>query len=313
MARISQFCVVGAVALAAIAEAQDKVKVGGMIEQFFVSGGFGDEHRTRDRFTRFILDVEHGAWALRGSYWYYPFAGWYDLDETTVSYSDGPWRLRYGRFLVPMGQNQWDDQWYSGIIFIPLNDFNAYNGWLKRERTSIGADANYVFGNQSVNLAVTSRDLEQNHLAPDRLNQATLRYTWYRDGLTLGAAAVADTGSFGGDEQMLVADFRYTMPQWVFRGEVLSYLSDGQNTSSYFLDAYYRPKGWEDLTFVSRYENRKNTYPTSGENLEQWVLGAKYRLPFDAYFYVNYAGGPDMNNVFVGGGWSLKLTKTFRF
>ncbi len=277
------------------------------------SAGLGDEHKTRDRYSRWQGDLTWGNWNLRATYWYYPFCDWEEIDETTISYEEGPLRFRYGRFLLPVGQTTWDESWYSGFVFLPLNEFNAYGGWLRRERTGIGADASFTFGNQSLQASLTSRDHEQDRLAASRLDRASLRYTWYDDGLTLGASAFADTGSLGTQEQMLILDARYSVPNWIFRGEVLGYLSDSQKTTSFYLDAYYRPAGWSDVTFVSRFERRQNETSGGQEDLEQWILGAKARLPWDVQFVVNYAGGPDLNRVHLGGGWSFSLMKTLRF
>jgi hypothetical protein len=42
-------------------------------------------------------------------------------------------------------------------------------------------------------------------------------------------------------------------------------------------------------------------------------LAAKIELKSDTVFNINYSGGPDMNRVTLGGGFSLHLQKTFKF
>jgi hypothetical protein len=296
----------------ALAQGPEKPEFSGIIEQFFASGGFGDSHKTRDRFTRILGKVEWGKWEAKASFWYYPYCFWHERDETTIAYTEGNTRMRVGRFILPIGQATWDDQWYSGLVYIPHIQFANYQGRKILERTSVGAEIEHQMGPHQVKLALTSPRAEVNHILPSKWTRGTVRLSTYRDGVTYGVSAFADTESFGDDERLLAADIRLTRPQWVLRGEIIDYRSPGQKRSGYYIDLYVRPKGWTTVTFVGRYEVLR-TKTASFSRRELWTAGAKFRLPEDIFFLANYTGGPDMNRIFLGGNWAFGLSKAVRF
>lgn len=292
--------------------AQDKVQLSGSVEQFFVSAGYGELHKTRDRFTRLMGIATSGKWELRGSHWYAPVYFWYEVDETNLSYSDKDLRWRIGRFLLPVGQTNWDDQWYSGIVFWPLIESKTYGDQRLLARTVVGTDVEKSWGNHTLRVSASSSKPEVNRLLPSRLDRASVRWSYYQNGVIVGLSTYFDTKTGGNDERMVVADARWTLPQWTLRAEALDYKSDTAKVQGFFVDLYHRPKSWTDVTFVGRFEGRRSE-AQSVSNMQAWTVGAKAHLPLDFTFIVNYTGGPDMNKIFLGGGWSLGLSKTLRF
>ena len=112
---------------------------------------------------------------------------------------------------------------------------------------------------------------------------------------------------------MLSLDVRWAVPHWGGRAEVLGYSEDGDTTKGFFVDVYHRPKGWTDVTLLGRYQGIDVDSGRYGGRHELLTLGAKVRAPFETTVAVNYTFGPGMNDVFLGGGWAIGVSRTFRF
>lgn len=285
----------------------------GEIEQFFVSGGFGDSPKTRDRFTRFTGTADWGNLQVRASRWYYPFCNWFDLDESFLAYDAQSFKVTAGRFIIPFGQAEWSDQWYSGIVFLPLIEFMTYDNVRFLERTSSGVKLESNLGAHSLKMSFTNSDPQYQKMMPERLDRAALRWTYFNKGFTFGASYFGDAKNIGRDVQMVSADVRWSAPQWIVRAEALAYQSQLSKADGFYIDLYHRPKGWSDVTFVSRFERMHMKSELSQYTLETTTLGAKVRLPLDFSGSANYTLGPDMNRVFLGGNWSFQLSRSFRF
>lgn len=309
---------VGSVALAAwagLAWAQTgpDVHLRGEFEQFFSSSGFGDSIKSRDRFSRLSLAATSGKWELFGSYWYYPHCLWYEMDESGLTYREGDFQATIGRIRVPVGNSTWYDDWYTGFVLVPLAHYTRYQDRYLLERTSVGMEAEDTFGPNTFKLAVTSADSEVNHLIPEKLDRLSGGWWWYGDGLTLGASGYFDTAEWGKQEQLLAADFRYTLPHFTFRGERIWYRGHDQNQDAWFVEASHRPAGWTDLTLVGRFEAANGKQAGNGYHLQSWTLGARLRLPYNVTAQANYTGGPDMNRIFFGGNWALGIYTVIQF
>lgn len=298
-----------------LAQDPPKITIKGSVEQIMTNGRFGGSEKTRDRLTKPTLIVESGNWALRGSYLYYPFCMWYETDETHLSYESNNFTWKFGRFITPVGQANWDTEWYSGFTFVPMIDLQFYHGFNFRERTTPGTSVEYVSGPYNFAASLSDPHTIPDRLLPHKLDRASLRTTWYHDGLQIGASGLFDTETFGSGEQMLSVDARFTIPNFQIRGEYLTYQSQTEHDKGFVVEASYRPPTSTDVTFVGRFEGIAGS-PGSApakSNLETWTLGGKFRLPWDTRFLLNYTGGPDMNRVFLGGAWTFGLTKTLRF
>jgi hypothetical protein len=304
----------GTVAASAIARPVpvDDVTFSGLIEQFTINGRFGKSLKTRDRFTRIAIAAETGKWEFKGTYWYYPFWGWYDLDETHISYREDNFSWRIGRFMPAIGLTDWEDQWYSGFNFLPLTQMSTFSGRKLGYRTVPGTEFSYQYGNEQIKASLTSSQMEQGRFLASRFDRASLRYTWYQNGLTLGASGLMDLSNHGSTEQMLAADARYTTGHWIFRGEYRTYLSPTRKVQGGYVDGTFRFPGAANFTLVGRAEVFRSQ-GTPKSSVIGYTLGAKARLPFDFVIYLNYSFGPDMNRIFLGQGWSIALNRSFRF
>lgn len=284
----------------------------GTVEQFFTNGRNFGENTTRDAFTRAQLAFDSGNWRLTGTYWYFPSYGWYDLDETTLEYSDSHQRARIGRFIPPIGLANWDEQWYSGFVYQP--NIEAYiftNRWLTL-RTSPGLDYETHWGNDQIRIAWFGSDANYRRLFAKNLDRAAVRYQTNYRGLIAGLTYESDLSDNGKDEHLKALDLQWTAPHWILRGEVLGYSSDYGNVNGYFVDVSHRPQGWQDVTLLLRLED----FHATGANARRAQLvtpGVKVRLPFDIGLDVNYNEGPGMRSTPWGGGWALALYRTFRF
>ncbi len=290
----------------------EEPKVSGFIEQLTINGRFGAQIKTRDRFTRYGAIVEFGKWELKGSSWVYGFCGWTDLDESHIAFKDEKFSWKLGRFIPAIGQANWDDQWYSGFNFLPLTQSSNYAGRKLSERTSAGTEVAYDIGSHSIKASLTSSNFDANKFFPTNLDRANVRWTWFKDGLILGASAFMDVSKLGKNEQMLATDARLTFGHWIFRAEYRNYLSPTRKAQGFYVDGTYRFPGAANLSLVARAEAMKSQGIPTGSVIG-WTVGAKARLPFDFLLFVNYSFGPDMNRIFLGQGWSLALNRTFRF
>lgn len=303
----------GLLSFAPFASAEEpKLHISGSFEQFMVSGNILFHPTTRDRFSRGLIAAESGNWKLQVSHWYYPAAKWYDLDETTLTYQANDLRLRVGRLLTPLAQSNWDDEWYTGFVFIPFLEFSGYGGYGLLERTSAGADAAYVRGNNTLKVALVGSDPVTGKPFPKAFDRAVFKWQTTINNLILGFSTLVDTASTGKEQQIQAFDYRWTVPQWTVRGTVIGGSSPTEFRQGMYTDVYHRPKGWSDVTLVYRFEHM---ITNTGVNAHQEIqtVGAKIRLPFATNLNVNYTYGPDMSNVPLGGGVSLALYKTFKF
>ena len=277
-----------------------------------VSGNIGFHPSTRDRFSRGTIAAESGNWKVQASHWYYPAAKWYDLDESTLTFQDKNLRLRVGRFLTPLAQSNWDDEWYSGFVFIPFTEFSQYGGYGLLERTSAGVDAAYITGKNTFKAALVGSDPQTGRPFPKAFDRAAYKWQTTINNLILGFSMLTDVAHVGSEQQIQAFDYRWTIPNWTIRGTFIGASSPTESRQGLYADLYHRPKGWSDVTLVFRYEN---LITNTGVNTRQEIMtqGAKIRLPFETNFNVNYTFGPDMSNVPLGGGWAFSLNKTIRF
>jgi hypothetical protein len=303
-----------AVLLAADALAQDTtpVQLNGSFEQFFSSAGFGASHKDRDRFSFLTVSATSGNWRADASYWYYPHCLYYDLDESGLTYQDSDLTVKVGRFRLPVGGSDWYDQWYSGFVQLPLIEYGLYEGFQMLERTHAGLEVESTLGPQKFQAALTSADPAHNRLWPDSIDRISGRYSVYSNGLIVGVSGFVSTDHDRSTAQCMAADVRWTVPNWIFRGEHIWYQSANQQQKGYYVEVSHRPKGWTDVTLVGRYEGIDVSRPTPNR-LESWTAGARVRLPWDVTVQANYTGGPDMNRVFMGGAWSFGLYKVIQF
>lgn len=300
-------------AISAVAQSDHKLHFGGSFEEFFATAGFGDITKSRDRWSMLTLNATMGKWRAQASYWYYPFCTWYELDDSGVTFEDGTFRAQIGRFRLPVGQSDWYDQWYEGFVNLPIIEYTRYDNAQPLERTSVGIEAEQTFGPHTLKAAATSAEPEYNRLTPDRLDRLSGRWSYYQDSFILGVSGFVDTARHEGYQaQMMSADARWTAPNWIIRGQEVWYDSDNQKQDGWFVDVSHRPKGWTDVTLVGRYE-QVNVQKPFAANFQAWTLGARLRLPYEITAQANYTGGPDMNAIFFGGGWSLGLYKMFSF
>jgi hypothetical protein len=296
-----------------VGQSDDGLQFGGTFEQFFASSGFGDTYKSRDRWTMLSLNATSGKWKAQASYWYYPFCYWYELDDSGITYQDGNLRAQIGRFRIPVGQSDWGDQWYEGFVQLPIIEYSRYDGAQPLERTSVGMQAEDTFGAHTIKVAATSANPEYNRILPGHINRYSGRYSFYEGRAILGFSGFFDTDREEAFKaNMISADFRYTMPNWMIRGEHIWYHCDNQKEDVWFVDVSHRPKGWTDVTVVGRFEVAHISGPFTS-NVQAWTLGTRIRMPLNFVFQANYTGGPDMNRVFFGGGWALGLYTSIDF
>lgn len=305
------------IALAVSASAQDepaKLEVGGQVEQFVRAARVGDAFRAEEYMRRILIELTYSHFKLVGSYWWYPSWDLKETDEAWIGYEGDRASFKVGRFMVPFGQSDWYSQWYSGFVQGSFIEDHSYSGpWFPFERTSVGVQADVTLGDShTLHLAGVDKDIQQDHLAPKRLDRAVARIEGYRSGITYGASAYVDTKTLGKDQRILALDARWTGPQWMVRGEILRADNDSQKVDGYFVDLTYRPKGWTDVTLVARNQAIR-AEGVGGYRLQNTILGAKVRLPLETTLAVNYAFGPDMNRQGVGAGWCFGLYRTFRY
>jgi hypothetical protein len=292
--------------------AAQELSLSGSFQIAGVSGILAGNRKTTERFNRSQVTAEQGNWAARATIWNYTFCTWHDLDETTLSFQTPKLTARVGRFLAPIGQTNWDDQWYSNFVFLPFIETQTYGDSRLLARTSSGADVDYRMGRETIRVAFLNASPQWNRLLPDKLDRALVRVQSSQANAIYGFTAFSDTKNGGGDEQMLVADVRYTIPHWIVRAETLAYQSATQKFSGYFIDFNHRPKNWEDVTLAFRLQ-RIATMRGVRNDINGWTAAVKTQLPWDVSLSVNYMGGPDMNRLTLGGGWGIGINKTFQF
>ena len=283
------------------------------IEQFYVGGRRGGEFVVRDRLTRASFSAETGAWRFNASHFYYGFCKFQEVDATNLEYSSGSLRLRAGRFLVPIGQTSWDEQWYSGHVFLNQVELSRYGGFAFMWHTSVGVDATLYCGRQTLQFSAVSSDQLKNRLVASKLDRGTVRIQHYENGVVYGLSALFNLDGIAQDERMLLVDVRWSVPQWGARAELVGFSKDGEKSNGYFVELYHRPKGWTDVTLVGRHEKFESTKSGPTRTMEANNLGVKLRGLFDTQLFVNYTFGPSMNNLYLGGGWAIQVNKTIRF
>ncbi len=303
-----------ALLLAGMAMAQDEqpVRLSGSFEEFFASAGWGDVYKSRDRFFRLSLNAEFGKWSATASYWDYPYCYWYEIDETNLKYEDNGFSAKIGRFRLPIGLSDWYDQWYSGFVQLPLVEYYFYGASQPLERTNTGIEAEQTLGAHRVQLAITDAEPLYNRVFAKRLDRLSGRYSYYDNGLTVGISGFVDSPGRGSNGTFTALDARYTIPNWILKGEQVWYRGTNQREDGYFVELSHRLKGLTNVTLVGRYEQIRIQEPAE-KRMEAWTIGSRIRLPWEITVQANYTGGPDMNRVFFGGGWALGLYKDFRF
>jgi hypothetical protein len=302
-------CAVLASACCWAQEPTDPFNITGSIQQAFTSGRLGGNLKTDERFRRTQIQVEKGNYKLIATEWDYPFCGWRELDQAGLFFESGPTQAQAGRFLLPFNLVTWDAQWYSAFNFVPLIEFNFFDGRRMFERTVSGTRASHTSGNLSYDFAAFGSRNDVDKLAPVRYDRAFFKVNHYNAGLNVGLSHVQDAFSATSRQSIHGVYANYTIPHWTIRGSALTASESSFRTDGYFVDLSHRAKNWTDLTLAARMEkfNRGLT------SQQQWVLAAKIELKSDTVFNINYSGGPDMNRVTLGGGFSLHLQKTFKF
>lgn len=293
--------------------AQDEVRVSGQVEKHFVYGTLADEYRLADRYTRSLIDVEKGPWSLRAAYWSYPFCDFHEVDDTKLSYQGNGWSATIGRFRLPASPSNWYDQWTTGFNMLPMIEMGAMAGRQPYMRTIVGIKAEGQSGPHGWSVSLTDAAQLQDRLLPEKLDRASLRYTYFDGSTVYGVYGLFDTEDFGAEEQILGADFRWTAPGWTVRGHGLTHTSDIDKTRGYYVEAVHRPQGWSHVSLVGRWDEYWNEAVGASTKLESWLVGAKARLPDEWFVGLNYRGGPDRADLPLLGGWSIDLGKTFRF
>jgi hypothetical protein len=288
---------------------KEPIRVTGSIEQFFVSGKFFQNRVTRERLTRTQVQASHGNFSLVGTYWQYPACGFDDLDETNLRFNSNNFSAKVGKFLPPVGQTNWDDQWYSGFVFLPMVETASYGTGKILFRTVAGvrADTNANGANFQFSAFNSNQDARSINLS--KLDRYSIRAQKMFQNTILGVTRLASPESASTRADAWVADLRWSVPQWIVRGEYMDYRQAGADVSGFFADVYHRPKGWSDVTLLSRVERVRS----SGGTTSAWTIGTKVRLPQEFFFNVNYSAGPNQNSQMLGGGWSLGLFKIVNF
>jgi len=290
----------------------DDVQFGGYVEQFYVSGRLVGKIKTEDRFTRVNGSAEWKNWRLALSYWAYEFCGWRDLDETTIQYQSGRVSTKFGRFIPAIAQANWDDQWYSGFVYLPLAESQVYSGRRLLERTSPGAQVDIELPKGTLQVALIDADPQIRRPLPRSLDRASIRYQTTIGGVLTGVSSFGDSAVAGKTEQLRAIDFRYSKPQWITRGAVSSYQSKDQKIAAYFVDVYHRPKGWNDVTLLLRTEGASTKGVTKKEEY-LITLGLKVKLPQEFLLNANYTFGAGSDRLTLGGGFAFGLIKNIRF
>lgn len=290
-------------------EIQDEVRLSGSFEQFFVSGKFFGDRVTRQRLTRTRVEANHGNFGLVGTYWQYPSCGFDDLDETHFNFQSRNFSAKAGKFLPPIGQTNWDDQWYSGFVFLPLVETATYGSGKILFRTVAGVQADVPSSAGTFQFSAFNSDQDARTINMSKLDRFTVRgQTTFKNAI-FGVTRLSSPTSAGQGAQAWVTDIRWSVPQWIVKGEYMDYRQAGSDVRGFFFDAFHRPKGWSDVTLMSRVERlRDKTGQTSA-----WTVGAKIRLPEEFFFNANYTAGPNQNSLMLGGGWSLGLFKIVNF
>lgn len=234
------------------------------------------------------------------------------LDETYVQYDDGANNLRAGVLRTAFGFSDWADLFYTGIIDLPILRTEDITPDLDLYRFHSGMQMTRSQGNLQIQAALVDVHLANRQFLPDRMDRGVLRLQSVLGPWILGVSGLKQVaGSDSNDNKVYGADFRWTAPNLVLRGEAVKGESTGGGSHGFYVDAFYRPGRLTKSRLVARLEQFKAF--DDPRTARHATLGLRQVLNQNFTLAVNYGVANEVPPADSMKGWKAQLLSSFHF
>ncbi len=301
-------------ARALVREQQTAGKISGEYEDYLLAFRRGTKFIGRERAARLKISYDSGPFEVVASYYTAPAFHSQSLNESWFGYKRSAYTVRLGQLMLPIGQSDWDDQWYD-----PANTFPSVETYPFIKNTSLNSTTPSLMAvgsNGAEQLAVSAFGIAsapseyKNNLVSDAVDGLAARYQRYFANTIIGVSTAQSLPGRTRDAGLYCVDGRYTIPHLVTRGEFLWNTRPTDRSQGGFITFTYRGDHWSDASLFFRFQM---LHQQSGIFDQREVLGAKIRAPYDFTVNINYTMGPHMGAFRSGAGWSVQLYRVYRF
>lgn len=201
------------------------------------------------------------------------------IDEAYADWRGGDARLRLGRFFLPIGIHSRSELYYTGFVRLPFVKYYPFNGFVLF-RSEQGAAVAGGPPRLRYEVGVVGDDGSQAALGLDRPEEIALRLQSFDGHLIWGANGYAGTTrppsppptpSGRRAVRLVGLDWRYSLPEWIVRGEWWMGRVGGRSLAGGYVDLLYHPEPLPAWTFVLRVEQ-----VDFRRTLRRGTLGAKH-------------------------------------
>jgi len=233
-------------------------------------------------------------------------------DESYVRYEADRYNVRAGRLRSSFGFSDWSELFYSGFNHKPLVREMNLVGKTRLDRDDTGAEVTVNSGPLQIQAAALDTTLTKAQVGPDAVNHASLTAQYAFGQLILGSE-VMDQTDFS--QKVYGANFRYTVPHWIFKGEYFEGVGPGSGSGSY-VDATYRIPYRLRTEIVGRVEQVR----VPGHEMDTQLTTIGIRHIFNKYFTanINYGWGKELEYSSYAtsqgiSGWTARLMFQVQF
>ncbi len=282
----------------------------GQVEQFQWAVPNGDklENDQRAVWMTGTLGLSETSRVVAG---HFRFATTDMLDENYLEFDSGSTSVRIGRIRPAFGFADWSENYYSGFIYMPMARFMPLSPTgLRLLRMDAGADIRGGTDKLQYQIGLVDVGSERYQLLPTGLMHLVARVQGYQNGHIVGLNGLYRPKESGKEGvQVLGLDWRWTSPQFQFRGEAVKGRVGSYDSNGYYLDLFFKPFGWTQTTLLARTQGVSRV-PWSPAESQLHTLGVKHVLSPALTIEANYGFGPGGPLEGTARGWSFQVRST---
>ena len=249
------------------------------------------------------------------------------LDENYLQLDRSGSRWRLGRLRAAFGQSDWDDNYYSGLVNMPLMRVTMFAPGFMLSRFDSGLEFRGGGGELEYHAGLVDAASGRNQILPERPNHLLARVQTFQVGAIIGLSALTGPSAVG--TELLNLDWRWSSPQWIVRGELLRGRARRQPARGFFVDAYFRPLRQSRTTLLARLESSSNmpgfnvapgsgyddpgSVPESAPDSRMATGGIKHSLTRDITLSVTHGWGNTSAVQRGVTGWNFQAIHFLRF
>lgn len=233
-------------------------------------------------------------------------------DESYVRYETETGSIRVGRLRTSFGFSDWSDYYYTGINHKPLVREVSLVGNTRLDRDDTGAEGTTNYGPLQLQGALIDTYPTRAQVGPDKLDHATGTAQYGLGHLILGVDAMAKTDF---SQKLYGANFQYTVPHWLFKGETFEGIGPGSGSGSY-VDATYRIPFLVRSELCARFDEVRVAGSDAQTQLQ--TIGFRYIFNKNLTANLNYGWGKELeysaytDNLGLGG-WTARVMFQVQF